>query len=64
MDIGGPGFTPERLPEVSEKGNIVEIGVAYGDTGGRYHRLAYSQLFDGENVGREQTFGVSVTFSF
>ena len=64
MDIGGPGFTPERLPEVSEKGNIVEIGAAYGDTGGRYYRLAYSQLFDGENVGREQTFGVSVTFGF
>lgn len=64
LDIGGPGFTPARLPEVSEKGNIFEIGAAFGDTGGRYYRLFYSQLFDGENVGREQTLGASVTFSF
>jgi hypothetical protein len=64
LDIGGPGFTPDRLPDVSEQGNVIEVGLSYGDTCGRYYRLVFSQLFDGENVGREQTIGASVTFSF
>ncbi|MGL4400776.1 MAG: hypothetical protein ACRCXD_12965 [Luteolibacter sp.] len=64
LDIGGPGFTPARLPEVSEKGNIIELGLAYGDAGGRYYRIYGSLLVDGENVGREESFGASVTFSF
>lgn len=64
LDIGGPGFTPDRLPEVSEQGQVIEVGASYGDTSGRYYRLVFSQLVDGENVGREQTIGASVTFSF
>lgn len=64
LDIGGPGFTPDRLPEVSEQGSVVELGLSYGDVGGRYYRVGYSRLFDGENIGQEETFGASVTFSF
>lgn len=64
LDIGGPGFTPERLREVTEQGQVLEVGASYGDAGGRYYRLVFSQLVDGENVGREQTLGASVTFSF
>jgi hypothetical protein len=64
IDIGGPGFAPSRLNEVSEQGQVFEVGASYGDAAGRYYRLVYSELFDGENVGQEQTLGASVTFRF
>lgn len=64
LDIGGPGFTFPRLPEVSERGEIVEVGIAASDAGGRYYRVYASELVDGENIGREKTFGASVTFAF
>jgi hypothetical protein len=64
LDIGGPGFSPQRLPEVAEQGEVVELGLAVSDKGGRYYRVYGSQLIDGRNIGREKTFGASVTFPF
>jgi len=64
LDIGGPGFTPGRLPEVSEKGQVLEGAVAFTDSGKRYYRVYYSQLFEGRNVGREKTIGASISFRF
>ncbi len=64
LDIGGPGFSPRRLSELGEQGEVVEVGLATSDKGGRYYRIYGSQLIDGRNIGREKTFGASVTFPY
>ncbi len=64
LDIGGLGFSPDRLREVSELGQVIDASLAYADDGGRYYRVFISQLVDGENIGREQTIGASVSFGF
>lgn len=72
LDIGGPGFGENRvsnpsplrdLPLVEEEGTIGEIGLSLSS--GRYYwRASISQLFDGRNVGKELTFGISLSLSF
>lgn len=64
LDIGGPGFTGANLPFVSEEGQRWEIAAGFADSSQRYYRISYSQLFDGRNIGREETIGVSVSFPF
>ncbi len=65
LDIGGPGFTGlNDLPKVQEKGQVLELGLAYADEGGRYYRVFASQLVRGRNVGEERTYGASVSFTF
>ena len=64
LDIGGAGFTPARLPFVTEDSDQWELAVGFGDSGKRYYRVGYSEVFDGRNVGEEKTWGVSVAFPF
>lgn len=35
LDIGGPGFTPARFPELQEINHNIEAGVSYTDAGNR-----------------------------
>lgn len=72
LDIGGPGFGTNRLdnpsplrdlPLVEEEGIAGEVGLSYAS--GRYYwRASVSQLFDGRNVGKELTVGISLSVSF
>lgn len=64
LDIGGPGFNGANLPQVSEEGQRWEVATGFGDSKKRYYRVSYSKVFDGRNIGREETFGVSVSFPF
>lgn len=64
LDFGGPGFAPARRPEVSEQGGVIEGALIYVDRGNRYYRAYISQRVDGKNIGREETYGLSVTFGF
>ena len=62
IDIGGPGFTGlGDLPRVAEQGVVGEVGLSF-IYGHGYYRLSASQLFDGENIGEELTFGLYVGF--
>ncbi|MEM7673323.1 MAG: hypothetical protein AAF212_08290 [Verrucomicrobiota bacterium] len=72
LDIGGPDFGTNRLsnpsplrdlPLVEEEGTVGEVGLSLSS--GRYYwRASISQLFDGKNVGKELTFGISLSLSF
>ncbi len=64
LDIGGPGFTPDRLPLVSEESDRWELALGYADSARRYYRVAYSKIFDGRNVGKEETWGFSIAWPF
>ncbi|GAB5561652.1 MAG: hypothetical protein SynsKO_32990 [Synoicihabitans sp.] len=64
LNIGGPGFTGANLPQVSEQGQRWEVAAGFGDEAKRYYRISYSEIFDGRNVGREETFGISISFPF
>ncbi len=64
LNIGGPGFNGANLPQVSEYGERWEVAAGLCDDANRYYRISYSQVFEGRNIGREQTIGVSVSFPF
>ena len=64
LDIGGPGFTPAKLPQVSEQGLRGEFAIGFGDTAKRYYRVSFSKVLDGRNIGREETIGISVSLPF
>jgi|GEM_PF-1942583 len=64
IDIGGPGFSGLiDLPRVKERAIAGEVGFSF-NAGGGYYRLSVSQIFDGENIGEEFTFGVFAGFGF
>lgn len=64
LDIGGPGFTPARFPELQEINHNVEAGISYTDIGNRTYSFLYAHTVDGENTAEKDVFSFAVSFAF
>ncbi len=64
IDIGGPGFSPARFPEVEEDYKLWNIGGAASFTDSLSLNVSYGQKFDGRNTARSNFFRVGLGYSF
>lgn len=64
LDIGEPGFTPERFPETQEIFDSVEAGLGYIDKGGRYYGIFVARTLDGKNTAEKPIVGALLSFPF
>jgi hypothetical protein len=64
IDIGGPGFSPARFPEVEEDYKLWNVGGAVSFTDSLSLNATYGQKFDGKNTARSNFFRVGLGFSF
>ncbi len=64
LDIGGPGFTPARFPEVEEDYELWQLGVDIG-LGDRFGvALTGGRKIDGRNTAKSDVWGLSVGYGF
>ncbi|MEM9444277.1 MAG: hypothetical protein AAGA18_02895 [Verrucomicrobiota bacterium] len=64
LDIGGPGFTPDRFPELKEISDTINGGIYYNSPHGHSYGFTLGHVLDGRNVGDKFIFQVSTTFRF
>lgn len=64
LDIGGPGFSPARFPEVEEDYDQWSIGVSFGLTDSIAASLDYGRKYDGRNTARSDVLVAAVGFAW
>lgn len=64
IDIGGPGFSPVRFPEVEEDYALWFLGAALNATERVSFDLTYGSKFDGRNTAKSDVFRLGVNFGF
>lgn len=64
LDIGGPGFSPARFPEVEEDYKLWSIGASAYVTDRASINLGYGKKFDGRNTARSDFLRVGLGYSF
>lgn len=64
LDIGGPGFTPERFDEVEEDIESVELSLAYALTPSISLNVGYAEIIDGRNTPKSDVVIAGIGFSF
>jgi len=64
LDIGGPGFTPLKFPQVEEDYDLFEIGVNYAISSELNIGVSYGSLFEGKNAPKSDVLSASIGFSF
>ncbi|WP_085315342.1 transporter [Derxia lacustris] len=65
LDIGGPGFTLARFPEVREERQIAKIGVGYAFAGNQGVALSVGTVTGGRNTVQDQAIAnLAYTFAF
>jgi hypothetical protein len=64
IDVGGPGFTPARFPEVEEDYKLWTVGGAASFTDKLSLNATYGKKFDGKNTARSNFFRVGLGYSF
>ena len=64
LDIGGPGFTPPRFPEVEEERSMLGGRVFYSFTDRLSGVLFYSAVLDGRNTPDSNAYGATLSYSF
>lgn len=64
IDIGGPGFTPARFPEVEEDREVLGGGIGYRFSEHLATEVSYGQVLDGRNTAKQEIIGVVVSYSF
>lgn len=64
IDIGGPGFSPARFPEVEEDYKIWSLGASASLSDRISTNVGYGQKFDGRNTARSKFFRIGVGYSF
>ncbi len=64
LDIGGPGFTPERFPEVEEDRSLLSGSVGWAARGFPSVALHYGQVLDGRNTPKSDVLGLTIGASF
>jgi hypothetical protein len=64
IEIGGPGFSPARFPEVEEDYKLWNVGGAVSFTDSLSLNASYGQKFDGRNTARSDFFRVGLGYSF
>jgi hypothetical protein len=64
LDIGGPGFSPARFPEVEEDFQLASAGVNVAFSSAMSLALDVGQKFDGRNTSRSQIWGLTFRFAW
>jgi hypothetical protein len=64
INVGGPGFTPARFPELEEDYKLWNVGGAVSFTDNLSLNATYGQKFDGRNTALSNFFRVGVGLSF
>lgn len=64
LDIGGPGFSPARFPEVQEDYKLWTVGASAAITGSASVNLTYGQKFDGRNTAKSNVIRLGVGYAF
>jgi hypothetical protein len=64
LDVGGPGFTPARFPELEEDYKLWNVGAAVSFTENLSINAGYGKKFDGKNTAKSDFFRVGLGFSF
>jgi len=64
LDIGGPGFSPARFPEVEEDYDQWTVGVSVALTDRIVAALDYGRKYDGRNTARSDVLVAGLGFSW
>ena len=64
LDIGGPGFSPPRFPEVQEDRDLIKVGAAFAVASSTSLNLNYGTVVSGRNTTKADVWGISVVTSF
>ena len=64
LDIGGPGFTLAKFPQVEEEQAMLGGRVFYGFTDRISGVLFYSTVVDGKNTPDSNAYGLTLSYSF
>jgi hypothetical protein len=64
LDIGGPGFSPDRFRELKEIVNLLEAHVGYTTSRGQYFGFTYANTLTGRNTGDKRILGITVGLAF
>lgn len=64
IDIGGPGFSPARFPEVEEDYKIWSLGASASLSDRISANIGYGKKFDGRNTARSEFFRVGLGYLF
>lgn len=64
LDIGGPGFSPARFPEVQEDYKLWTVGASAAVTGAASVNLTYGEKFDGRNTAKSNVIRLGVGYAF
>jgi hypothetical protein len=64
LDIGGPGFSAPRFPEVQEDRDLVSVGAAFSVADSTSLNINYGTVISGRNTTKADVWGISVTTSF
>ena len=64
LDIGGPGFSPARFPEVEEDYKTWSLGASASLSDSLSANIGYGKKFDGRNTARSEFFRIGLGYSF
>ena len=64
LNVGGPGFTPQRFPEVDEDYNLVSGGLSFNFSDRWSAGIGYGKKLDGRNTAKSDFWNVSAVYSF
>ena len=64
LDIGGPGFSPDRFPELQEDIQLLGASVTFPMSERTTIGLSYASVIDGRNTAAARIIGVSFGYSF
>ena len=64
LDIGGPGFSPPRFPEVQEDRDLISVGAAFSVASSTSLNVNYGTVVSGRNTTKADVWGISVVTSF
>lgn len=62
IDIGSPGFTPDRFPETKEIVHAVELGWSFSTASRGTWSMALGRTIDGRNTDRKTAVVATVTY--
>ena len=64
LDIGGPGFSPTRFPELREESQMLSASLSFAPSDKINLGFVYGAVIDGRNTANSDVFGVSLGFTF
>ncbi len=64
LDVGGPGFAPDRFPETEEDIHVLSSALSVAVSEQVSLGASYGRVLDGRNTAASDIFSVSVGYSF